>query len=241
MAATDDNPNGASKYLSNRVAKFRMPERTRRPSDDAYFDHVLSAVEHDDTKASPQTADEITEEIASESLTDNFPSAAVKPISFVQAEGAIAGVQKEQIHQSPSMPPSRIVDKKAVPSHRVAATASDDAERRVPTTPNESITSLSASTELPVFVEFKRRWNLFLTETHLKLCEVIFTNTVAQGRDNYETTASSLCQAVNKSRRHTFLLLQQLEKMGFVTRKEIKENNRLLGIRIWFHISPAQQ
>lgn len=75
----------------------------------------------------------------------------------------------------------------------------------------------------------------------MNLCEEIFRQTTAVGRDNYDTTASKLCKAVSKSRRHTFLLLQQLEKMGFVTRKEIKDNNRLLGIRIWFHLTPLQQ
>lgn len=94
--------------------------------------------------------------------------------------------------------------------------------------------------DVTAFVEFRNKWSLFLTETHLNLCEELFRNTIAMNRESYETTASKLCQAVGRSRRHTFLLLQQLEKMGFVVREEVRDGNRLLGVRIQFHSNPLR-
>jgi hypothetical protein len=242
MATSDDKRTGASKAVSNRVTKFRLPERASRPSDDAYFDRVLSAVEHKD--ASPPAEAESAVSDAPETVSvsaNNATTASSKsvpnPVPLRQVEAANSAGTDADARQAVAVPAPPTSS--APLSPQVTVLREDTARR------DSSRTAASPSSlpheAAPSFAEFKRRWSLFLTETHMNLCEEIFSHTAAVGRDNYDTTASKLCQAVNKSRRHTFLLLQQLEKRGFVTRKEIRDNNRLLGIRIWFHLIPLQQ
>lgn len=241
MAASNEKQTGANKVMSNRVTKFRLPERTSRPPDDAYFDRVLSAVERKDTpavKAKPAVND--SEELTSapsEDLSIVASSTASYTVPLRPAEASNSPIKSVNDPQSNVAVPPAVIEHSS--SQRVPLSPKAPAQPTPSrsTTPATSLPHVGSSS----FTEFRKRWSLFLTDTHMNLCEEIFRNTVAVGRDNYDTTASTLCQAVNKSRRHTFLLLQQLEKMGFVTRKEIKDKNRLLGIRIWFHLMPLQQ
>lgn len=104
-----------------------------------------------------------------------------------------------------------------------------------------SVTSLPSSREREIenLSEFRKRWARFLTETQLKLCEAFFAETVAKGRSSYDTTSSEIREIGGKSKRHTFLVLDQLEEMGFITRKQLKVKNRLIGIRITFRVVPT--
>lgn len=240
MAASDDKLMGANKAVSNRVTKFRMPERTSRPPDDAYFDRVLSAVERKEPPpAEVDTVANISPETSS-LPSINSPAIASEAAShLVQLRQADAANSTAELVNGSYDEPSTAAAIPPSSSRQVTALRQDTA-RGDSSQPSAPVSSLPRAQSLS-FADFRRRWSLFLTDTHMNLCEEIFRNTAALGRDNYDTTASKLCQAVSKSRRHTFLLLQQLEKMGFVTRKEIKDNNRLLGIRIWFHLTPLQQ
>ncbi len=235
MAASNDKPTGANKVVSNRVTKFRLPERTSRPSDDAYFDRVLSAVERKETQP---TEAETAKNDSPEETSIPASEATSAPIQLHHTEAANSAARRAETPQD-NATSSKLIHTSVPSLPWQVHDLHDDTAKRSSSRRDSSSTSLPRS-EFPSFAEFKKRWSLFLTDTHMNLCEEIFRNTAAVGRDNYDTTASKLCQAVSKSRRHTFLLLQQLEKMGFVTRKEIKENNRLLGIRIWFHPSPIQ-
>jgi len=260
MAASDDKRTGASKTVSNRVSKFRLPERTSRPSDDAYFDRVLSAVERKDVppaEAEPDVNSALESTSSPAAVVVDDPAAVIgaksssssgggssNPVPLRQAEARnsiISSVEARQDAAIPAAPDTTATPTTTTASSRQITALHDDATRRTSPRPAAVSAASLPHDELPSFAEFRRRWSLFLTETHMNLCAEMFRNTAAMGRDHYDTTASILCQAVSKSRRHTFLLLQQLEKMGFVTRKEIRDDNRLLGIRIWFHLIPLQK
>lgn len=220
MAESDGK--GSNKAVAKRATKFRLPDRASRPSDETYFDYVLSAVESDEAKDSLATPGEV--ENSGNELPDIIPE-----------DSSL--VEKRNVQIDPAL------DMTEAESAAPIDSGDEVPETRRPNTPQRSKSgpSVVSPAQVTPFDEFKKRWTHFLSDTLVSLCEVIHDNTIAQGRERYDTTARELCQAVGRSKRHTFLLLSQLEKMGFVTRKEVRENNRLIGIRIWFHINPLQR
>lgn len=94
------------------------------------------------------------------------------------------------------------------------------------------------STAIQSFAEFRKRWARFLTEAQLGVCELIYKNTVAKNENIYETTVSDIGAVIEKSERHTRLILSQLVEMGFISKRENKQSNRTLGIKLSFHVNP---
>lgn len=86
------------------------------------------------------------------------------------------------------------------------------------------------------FAEFKKEWELLLKKNLMKVCEVLHRHTIAVGLTEYSTTTEDLCKEVGVSSRHLLHLLAQLEKLGFVSRRDDKTgNNRTVGKIISFH------
>lgn len=220
MAESDGK--GSNKAVAKRATKFRLPDRASRPSDETYFDYVLSAVESDEAKDNLAAPGEV------ESSRNELPDINPEDSSLVE---------RRDVQIDPASDGTNAGSAAAIDS------GDELPETRRSGTPQKSKSAPSAisTAQVTPFDVFKKRWTHFLSDTLVSLCEIIHDNTIAQGRERYDTTARELCQAVGRSKRHTFLLLSQLEKMGFVTRKEIRENNRLIGIRIWFHINPLQR
>lgn len=222
--------------MSNRVTKFRLPERTPRPSDDAYFDHVLGEVEREQSASAEETKIDFASDVTAAPGADGAASSETAPM---RSAGNLQAEPTSDENTSPNADPSAEATQ-PVPPRRINALRAKTI-RRSNSKPEMPPLSSLPYVEPSNFVEFRKRWSPLLTDTHLNLCGEIFQNTVAAGHDHYETTVNRLGQAVGKSRRHTFLLLQQLEKIGFVTREEIKDNNCPIGIRLWFHITPLQK
>jgi hypothetical protein len=224
----DSGGEGSNAVSAKRGSKFKLPERAARPSDDAFFDVVLSKVERD-ADARENDSAEISEGTTVEDARD---AAYLDESSLVGgAPSNVATLDEFRVDES-----IETADPPAAEAFRASSRSDAESagEVREGGTRPEVVEQVS-------FKEFEKRWMHFLNATHLKLCKEIHSNTVAKGLLFYDTTARELCETVGRSKRHTFLLLQQLETMGFVRRKEIRENNRLLGIRIWFHVIPLQK
>lgn len=88
------------------------------------------------------------------------------------------------------------------------------------------------------FEEFERRWNKFMNKTQLHCCEIVFRETVGQGRRCYKTTNPVMALALGVSPRYTLEVLSQVEDLGFIRREELKKGKRSLGIKICFFITP---
>lgn len=211
-----------------RSSKLVLPPRTTRPSDDEFFDTVLRSVEQQ------------TEEGGPGALHDHEPPG---PDSETEsAAQASPPITDEVLIESSTL----VAGEPELEKDQPAGAAAGSTISRAPAveiTPNLSPASgkRGGAEESVSFQEFEKRWTHFLSNTLMNLCKEIHRNTVEMNQPSYETTARELCEKVGKSKRHTFLLLQQLQTMGFVRRKEIKEKNRLVGIRIWFHVNPLQK
>jgi hypothetical protein len=202
-----------------------LPQRTARPSDDTFFDTVLRSVE---AEAEEDTAG------PKNNMSAATPDGEIQAVSPAADEATIEGSAFVPAATEPEAdePVQEVVQ---------AATVARPPAVETVTKPSPAPGKRGGAEESVSFQEFEKRWTHFLSATLLKLCKEIHRNTIEKNQPSYDTTARALCESVGRSKRHTFLLLQQLETMGFVRRKEIKENNRLVGIRIWFHVVPLQK
>ena len=224
----DSDGKGSGRVIPRRSSKLVLPPRTTRPSDDEFFDTVLRSVEQQAEEGGPDAShDHATSEPDSETEPTAQVSPPITDEALMESSTVVAG--------APELEKDQQADRSAV-STTSHAPAVEITSKVSPASVNRGGAEESVS-----FQEFEKRWTHFLSNTLMNLCKEIHRNTVEMNQPTYDTTARELCEKVGRSKRHTFLLLQQLETMGFVRRKEIREKNRLIGIRIWFHVSPLQK
>jgi hypothetical protein len=96
------------------------------------------------------------------------------------------------------------------------------------------------STSNPSFQAFVDRWKHGLRRGQLKMCEVLFNKTYAVGLTECETSFSVLMREAGLSRRQSFQIISELEKMGFVERLATPKHStrKGTGSLIRFHITP---
>jgi hypothetical protein len=185
-----------------KARRFRLPERTARPADDTFVDHLLDGAQ------GARRLDESPSVVGGGDSRSDGGGVAGAPDAVDAAEG---GAKVQEAHVSG--PPA------------ARERGSQDS-----TSPAEG-----GAAE---FEDFRRRWTKFLSETQMRLCEIIFSETEARGRASYETSSPELALALKKTKRYTFEVLSQLEEKGFIEREKIEESKRPLGIRLWFFSTP---
>ena len=106
-----------------------------------------------------------------------------------------------------------------------------------PTTNRQSPPSTPSDLSFQAFVE---RWKHGLHRGQLKMCEVLFNKTHAIGQTDCETSFSVLMQESGLSRRQSFQVISELEKMGFVERLTLPKHStkKGTGSHLRFYISP---
>ena len=226
---SESDGKGSDKVTPKRSSKLVLPPRTARPSDEEFFDRVLRSVETQDESGETQKTHHPDSTETEDAATSPFQ---VPPTISDEPGLKDKTLEAESHGELNQLPQATEAGVSASSSARVEELR----ERAVRTSGKRAGAGESLS-----FQEFERRWTHFLSNTLLNLCKEIHKNTIEKNQDSYDTTARELCEKVGKSKRHTFLLLYQLETMGFVTRKEIREKNRLVGVRIWFHLIPLQK
>jgi hypothetical protein len=90
------------------------------------------------------------------------------------------------------------------------------------------------------FDDFTARFSKILKGSQLTICKVIFDNSLAVGKAEFETTVKDLAEALSLNKRACFELLNKMEAMGFVTRRTIYEGKRLLGVALSIKMNPFQ-
>jgi len=90
------------------------------------------------------------------------------------------------------------------------------------------------------FQAFVERWKPGLHRGQLKMCGVLFNMTYAVGRTDCETSFSVLMHESGLSRRQSFQVISELEKMGFVERLTTPKHStrKGTGSNIRFHLEP---
>jgi hypothetical protein len=90
------------------------------------------------------------------------------------------------------------------------------------------------------FQAFVERWKPGLHRGQLKMCEVLFNKTYAVGRTDCETSFSVLMRESGLSRRQSFQVISELEKMGFVERLTTPKHStrKGTGSHIRLHLTP---
>jgi hypothetical protein len=90
------------------------------------------------------------------------------------------------------------------------------------------------------FAAFVARWKPGLHRGQLKMCEVLYNKTHAVGCMECETSFSILMRESGLSRRQSFQVISELEKMGFVERLSTPKHStqKGTGSRIRFHLIP---
>lgn len=96
------------------------------------------------------------------------------------------------------------------------------------------------STSDSSFQAFVERWKPGLHRGQLKMCEVLYNKTYAVGRTDCETSFSVLMRESGLSRRQSFQVISELEKMGFVERLTTPKHctRKGTGSQIRFHLTP---
>lgn len=91
-----------------------------------------------------------------------------------------------------------------------------------------------------LFQSFIDRWKHGLHRGQLKMCEVLYNKTHAVGNTDCETSFSVLMRESGLSRRQAFLVISQLEQMGFVERIPTSKHStrKGTGSHIRFHLTP---
>lgn len=88
------------------------------------------------------------------------------------------------------------------------------------------------------FAIFKHRYGQFLPESSLRLCKIIYDNTISGGLTEYFTTTTDLTAQLQVLKRQCYNILQRLEQQGFIERRPVEKNGRLLGIVLRLNIEP---
>lgn len=92
----------------------------------------------------------------------------------------------------------------------------------------------------PAFQSFVERWKHALRKGQLKMCEVLFQKTYAQGRNDCETSYSELSGLTGLTMRQCFNIMGQLEALKFIERYPSAggANRKGQGSKIIFYLFP---
>lgn len=92
----------------------------------------------------------------------------------------------------------------------------------------------------PAFQSFVERWKHALRKGQLKMCEVLFQKTYAQGRNDCETSYSELSNLTGLTMRQCFNVMGQLEALRFIERYSLGTgwNKKGQGSKIIFYLFP---
>lgn len=92
----------------------------------------------------------------------------------------------------------------------------------------------------PAFQSFVERWKHALRKGQLKMCEVLFQKTYAQGRNDCETSYSELSDLTGLTMRQCFNIMGQLEALKFIERYPLLGigNRKGQGSKIIFYLFP---
>jgi hypothetical protein len=233
--ARDAEKKGAG-GAGQRASRFNLRDRPQRSpgENDAYFAGLKRELEsasesggsaaadaHDESSQSHEAVADVTATVEASVRHEGAGDGAAATATAGRGRGGGAGGGGGAMAAKPIL----------------AVAAQTPASERVRRSVDSPSSLPSADNEID-FPEFRRRWERFMSEILLNTCEVIFSHTVAKGVEYYDTTTTEICIAVGRKKRRTFDILRDLEDKGFITREEIKVNNRSLGIRIRFHVLP---
>jgi len=99
-------------------------------------------------------------------------------------------------------------------------------------------TSNAAATVAPAvpFEEFISRFGKLLRPSQIQICRVVYENSIAVGKAEYETTMPDLALQIGLVKRSCFLLVNRMEELGFITRTPLQGGKRMLGIALRLNI-----
>lgn len=175
------------------------------------------------------------EQIGKETAETQNESLSVDTVRIVEAVTHVSeetpANQEAHISDTPVLP---IEDIKH--STEIRLVNSKKSSSRHLATKKSSLSSTSDSS----FQAFVERWKPGLHRGQLKMCEVLFNKTHAVGCTDCETSFSVLMRESGLSRRQSFQVISELEKMGFVERLAISKHStrKGTGSHIRFHLTP---
>jgi hypothetical protein len=164
-----------------------------------------------------------------------------EPLTLNEIQQVEVGLPTQEIVVKPNLEarkdalPAIAATDPAVPDNHLVGTK-ESSRRSVSVKRKISQPSMSD----PSFQAFVDRWKHGLRRGQLKMCEVLFNKTYAVGLTECETSFSVLMREAGLSRRQSFQIISELEKMGFVERlATLKHSTRKgTGSLIRFHLTP---
>ncbi len=245
MAINDPKAADAKAAIKmGRFDKFHLDERPeRRPRQNPYFEdiknqlalHRKGAENEGSSNESQESKDHLS------GLTQNEEPLLVGKELTLEDENRTKSVKLKDTssHKTPviALKPDPSASSRSI-SNVTLAKGSKKSEGSATASPTPRF-----STPVPLsFDDFNRHWSPFLKSKQITLCKVIFNHTIAIGRSEFVTTTEELSKESGVSFAHIIYLLRQLEKLGFVTRDEVKsEKNQSLGKKISFQPFPPRR
>lgn len=108
---------------------------------------------------------------------------------------------------------------------------------------------ITDNTRVVSYKEFAERWSFFLKSGNrtgkLRICEVLYNNTYAIGKETYFTSYEKLAKLAGLEKKQCAINIRQLEDLGFVERLDIYNTATRQGTEFKLHLaqlpSPARK
>jgi hypothetical protein len=106
----------------------------------------------------------------------------------------------------------------------------------------EAVSRQPASSEAtPTFDQFVERWGFILRSGvragKLRICEVLYGNTYAVGKDSFFTSYEKLAKLTGLEKKQCAINVRQLESLGFVERTDIYNTATRQGTEFKLHLT----
>ena len=199
------------------------------------LDHIFSRTNQIGSASSQVAGEGFKEASDTVDINDAPVDAAITDQSVIQAvpmtTGSIGPQGEDQLSRPAEMPLE-------APPSPVTEVFRDNSPLDVTESSAPDDSSLPAPSHDQSFQAFSTRFGQLLKDSPLKMCEVIFENTLAAGQTEYFTTTLELTTSVGLRQRQCYNLLNKLESLGFINRKPVEDNGRLIGITLSLNLNP---
>jgi hypothetical protein len=125
--------------------------------------------------------------------------------------------------------------------HRFEAARPQDVAAAQEVPGRETVSRQPTSSEAtPTFDQFVERWGFILRSGvragKLRICEVLYSNTYAVGKDSFFTSYEKLAKLTGLEKKQCAINVRQLESLGFVERTDIYNTATRQGTEFTLHL-----
>lgn len=147
----------------------------------------------------------------------------------------------EDIRAAAAQPRARPLTTEPATVHRLEAARSQGAPARESDASREVAPPKSAAGgAVPAFAEFVARWGFVLRSGgragKLRICEVLYNNTYAIGKDTFFTSYEKLAKLAGLEKKQCAINVKQLESLGFIERRNIYNTATRQGTEFKLHL-----